>query len=140
VLALFDIDAPKRYEASVRSATELAEALLKASSSPAVLLDSTLRIRSANTRFVELMGLHADGLQGRPLSEVARPGDGYAALAAPADGTGGSQAVGTVELHPSPAGQPLAFDARSFPAFDGTSGRLVLLTSRQGADGAAVTS
>jgi two-component system CheB/CheR fusion protein len=58
VLALFDIDAPKRFEASVRSASDLAEALLQTSTMPMVLLDSAL------------LRLRHDGLQGRLLSDV----------------------------------------------------------------------
>jgi two-component system CheB/CheR fusion protein len=67
VLALFDIDTPKRYEASVRSATDLAEALIQASSDPIALLDSAQRIRSANPQFLKLFRLPSDNFRGREI-------------------------------------------------------------------------
>jgi two-component system CheB/CheR fusion protein len=127
VLGLFDIDAPKRYEASVRSALDLAESLLQNASQPAALLDSALRLRSANPHFVEMFNLPADGFRGRTLSEVSRGGDGLDHLAAATAGDGAPDGV-PLTLRPSQQSSGIAFRARTFPAQDGTSDRVVLLT------------
>ena len=70
VLALFDIDAPKRYEASVRSATELAETILSGSPRPMGLIDSEWRLRSANAHLRKLLRLPRDGFEGKALTDV----------------------------------------------------------------------
>jgi two-component system CheB/CheR fusion protein len=127
VLALFDIDAPKRYEASVRSALELAETLVQNASQPVALLDSALHLRSANPRFAELFGLPVDGFRGRALTEIAQVGDGLEHLTAAGDGGAAPPGV-ALTLRPSPVSPEIAFRARTFPAQDGTSNRVVLLT------------
>lgn len=88
VVALFDIDAPKRHEASLRSATELTQALLRASPTPMALLDAKLGIRSVNAPFVALLGVNPEGVQGRPLAEVVHAGSGFDRLATPPHGDG----------------------------------------------------
>jgi two-component system CheB/CheR fusion protein len=128
VLALFDIDTPKRYEASVRSALDLAEALLQNAPRPAALLDFALRLRSANQHFVELFGLSADGLRGRALTELSRGGDGLEELVARGAGEAASDGM-TLTLRPSQLPDGVAFLARTFAAQDGTSGGVVLLTA-----------
>jgi PAS domain-containing protein len=127
VLALFDIDAPKRYEASVRSALDLAETLVQNASQPVALLDSALHLRSANPRFAELFGLPVDGFRGRALTEIAQVGDGLEHLTAAGDGGAAPPGV-ALTLRPSPVSPEIAFRARTFPAQDGTSNRVVLLT------------
>ena len=129
VLALFDVDAPKRYEASVRSALQLAEALLLETTTPAALLDSGLRLRSANASFVKLFQLPPDGFRGRALSEVARVED-YDQL----DALASTTSVGALDVEsrltlrlPDLSGE-IALSGRSFPAHDGTSNAVVLLT------------
>jgi two-component system CheB/CheR fusion protein len=129
VLALFDIDAFKRYEASVRSATRFAEELLEAVPAPMALLDSELRIRRLNTPFMELLGLRGDGLHGRPLSEVVRTGEGFETLRTALEDGGSPAKALRVQLESAKSGETLAFEARSFSAYDGSSQRLVLLTS-----------
>jgi two-component system CheB/CheR fusion protein len=131
VLTLFDIDAPKRYEASVRSASELAEALLRGAPLPMALLDSSLRIRAVNAPFVELFGVHGDGAQGRPLSEIVKTGDGFNQLGEPPDSAQSSSPAIAVQLHGRDGDRSHMFEARWFAAYDGTSGGLVLLTARQ---------
>jgi two-component system CheB/CheR fusion protein len=127
VLALFDIDAPKRYEASARLALDLAEALLQNVSRPSALLDSALRLRSANQDFVELFGLPADGFRGRALTEISRGGDGLDDLVARSAGDGASDGV-ALTLRPAQQPDGIAFRARTFTTQDGTSGGVVLLT------------
>jgi two-component system CheB/CheR fusion protein len=129
VLALFDIDAPKRHEASVRSATELADELLQASPSPMALLDPALRVRAVNAPFLELLRLRGDGIQGRALGELAQTGQGFEDLTVSSDGDS-KPIAREVKLQPAHASQPFTFEARSLPAYDGTPGRLILLTEK----------
>jgi two-component system CheB/CheR fusion protein len=125
VLALFDIDAPKRYEASVRSALDLAETLLQNTHQPAALLDSGLRVRLANLPVVELLGLPTDGFRGRALNEIAR-GDGLQQLTAVRDGTAAPATVSMTLRFPD-VDREVAFEARRFPVQDGTPDGMVLL-------------
>ena len=125
VLALFDIDAPKRYEASVRSALDLAEALLQNARQPAALLDSSLRLRFANPHFIELFGLSIEGFRGRALSDIAR-GDGLQELVTPGDGSTSPAEVSLTLRFPA-VDREMGFRARTFPARDGTSDGVVLL-------------
>jgi len=127
VLALFDIDAPKRYEAAVRSALGLAETLLLEATEPAALLDSGLRLRAANAGFLELFAIPADGFRGRPLVEVAIA-DGYDQLTTVADGRSAPEGGLALTLRRPHAAAPLAAVARTFRAPDGTSSGIVLLT------------
>jgi two-component system CheB/CheR fusion protein len=126
VVALFDIDAPNRYESSVRSALDLAETLLQTTYQPAALLDSTLRLRLANSHFIELFGLSADGFRGRALSEIAR-GDGLERLTVTGDDSSTPPAAVALSLQAPDSGRQLAFRASTFLAKDGTSDRMVLL-------------
>ena len=131
VLALFDIDAPKRSEAWVRSALDLAEALLQNASEPAALLDSELRLRSANPRFLELFGVPVDGFRGQALTEIARGGDELQRLTSPgaAGGDGATAADGVpLTLRARRLSSSVVFRARTFSAHDETSGHVVLLT------------
>ena len=125
VVALFDIDVPKRHEASLRSLTELTQALLRVSPTPMALLDANLGIRSVNAPFVALFGVNPEAVQGRPLTEVVHAESGLDRFATPSHGDGSPPV--TVELRP-PAGQaPVAFQAHTFPAHDGAPGHVVLL-------------
>ena len=132
VLALFDIDAPKRYEASVRSATELAEAILQASPSAMALVDSGWHIRAANPPFRDLLRLPQDGSDGQLLSDAADFGAGFQELEASiADGEGSPVTEHLLEMRPTDLAAPMRLTARVFPAYDGP-GRLVLLTATTG--------
>ena len=127
VVALFDIDAPKRYEAAVRSALGLAETLLLETTEPTALLDAGLRLRAANTGFLELFEIPADGFRGRPLADVAIA-EGYDQLSAVADGRSAPPGGLELTLRQRHVAAPLAAVARTFPAADGTSSGVVLLT------------
>jgi two-component system CheB/CheR fusion protein len=127
VLALFDIDAPKRYEAAVRSALGLAETLLHEITEPAALLDSGLRLRAANADFLELFAIPPDGFRGRPLVDVALA-DGYDQLTAVAEGRRAPDGGLALTLRPAHVAAPLAARARTFAAPDGTLSGIVLLT------------
>jgi two-component system CheB/CheR fusion protein len=124
VLALFDIDAPKRFEASVRSALDLADAILGNAEHPAALLDATLRLRSANAGFIELFRLPEDGYRGRPLTDIAGSGKTLEQLG---DGSAASEGL-TVPLRPANRSRDVPFRAQTFHAQDGTSTFVVLLT------------
>jgi len=129
VLALFDVDTPKRYEASVRSATALAQTILRASPGAMALVDSAWRIVSANPKFVELLRLREDGIEGRLFAtESVHLVSGAQQLEAAVGDTGEPPRQLDVTVRPAHQSSPIALHARVFPAYDGSSGRLVLLT------------
>jgi two-component system CheB/CheR fusion protein len=131
VMALFDIDVPKRYEASVRSATALAEAILEASPGPIAVIDSEWRLRSANGLFIELLRLSRDTFAGKSLSEVADVVSGRDQLDSAVNGPDGSPSAEIpVEVRARHESASVGLSARMFPAFDGQPGRLVLLTAK----------
>jgi PAS domain-containing protein len=127
VLALFDIDAPKRHEGSVRSATDLAEALMLASPTPMALLDSTARFHAANPGFVDLFRLPTEGYRGRPVQEFLPTGPEFARLF---DGNGPPNPSVAIPVQMRPVHLPdaVTMTARVFPTYEGSSGRLVLLS------------
>jgi len=130
VLALFDVDAPKRYEASVRSATELAETLLRTSTHPTALIDSDWRLRSANPHFLTLLRLPQQGFEGKVLTDVVDFLNGREALEGAATAVEDlPPAVVALEVRPRHASESVGVTARVFPAFDGNPGRLMLLTA-----------
>jgi two-component system CheB/CheR fusion protein len=126
VLALFDIDAPKRHEGSVRSATELAEALMLASPTPMALLDSTARFHSANRAFVDLFRLPADGYHGRLLQDLLRTGPDFARLF-DASGPPNPAVATPVQVQPVHLPNAVTLTGRAFPTYEGNAGRLVVL-------------
>jgi two-component system CheB/CheR fusion protein len=129
VLALFDIDAPKRYEASVRSATALADAILKSSALPTALVGSEWRLRSANTHFLNLLRLPQDGFEGKMLTDVVnlvRGREQVEGASAHEDTLGTALSL---EVRPRHVSRSVRLTARVFPALDGNPGRLVLLTA-----------
>ncbi|HZM93105.1 MAG TPA: chemotaxis protein CheB [Vicinamibacterales bacterium] len=128
VLALFDIDAPKRYEASVRSATALAQTILRGSPAAMALVDSAWRIVSANEKFVELLRLRGDGIEGRLLTENVRLVSGVDQFEAAIGSEGEPLSQFDLTVRPAEQSSPIALNAHVFPAYDGSSGRLVLLT------------
>jgi two-component system CheB/CheR fusion protein len=73
VLALFDIDHAKQAEQRVQLASEYAEAVLDATTQPFAMLDSDLRIRSANRAFGRMFDVSVGELDGRHLDQI---GDG----------------------------------------------------------------
>src|SRR5262249_10382831 len=128
VVALFDVDAPKRYEEAMRSASALADAVVRASSSAIAILDAELHLRSASPRFVQLFSISTDWWQDRSLSDFALS-NGFSELLAlvQGDGTPGKDHY-TVTLAPSNDSHPVAIEARSFSSFDIASRRMLLLT------------
>jgi two-component system CheB/CheR fusion protein len=129
VLALFDIDVPKRYQASIRSAVDLAETLLVETTGAAAMLDSHLRLRSSNAAFDELFRLPADKFRGRMLGDIAQPGDGYDELAGLMKREDGIADGIVVELRPPHLPEAIVLRVRAYPAFDGTSDGVLLLTA-----------
>jgi two-component system CheB/CheR fusion protein len=129
VVALFDVDAPKRYEEAMRSASALSDAVVRASSSAIAILDAELRLRSASPRFMQLFSISTDRWRDRPLSDFTR-GDGFNELLelVQADGTSGKEQA-SVTLHPAKDSHPVAIEARSFSSFDIASRRMLLLTA-----------
>jgi two-component system CheB/CheR fusion protein len=128
VLALFDVDTPKRHEAYARSAMDLADALVQAAPEAMAVLDSGLHIRSANPGFVTLCQLPPDGFHDRLLTELGTSSVGFEQLAIKA-GASESRPLMTVQLQPAPAAQPVELVARIFPG-PGAAGQLILLTAK----------
>jgi two-component system CheB/CheR fusion protein len=127
VLALFDVDAPKRHEESARLATAFAESVVQSAGEPMAVIDADLRLRSVSARFAEMLSLSGDGVRGRPLAELVRTGRGLEPLAELVRRDRSAPATISVDLQPK-GGKPVAVEARSFPGLDGPQSRLVLLT------------
>ena len=131
VLALFDVDVPKRSEERVRLAAEFASAALQVASTPMAVLTGDLRIRSINAAFADLLGLTAEQATDRSLDEVAPAGwdvDWVRRLAR-TDDSSIQELPGTVigESDPSPR-----LRARVLPSYDASESRLVLLAASVG--------
>ena len=138
VVALFDVDAPKRYEASVRSATDLAEAILRSSTRPTALLGSEWRLRSANADFLNLLRLPQNGFEDKVLTDVVELLRGREELEGAASAHDETPTMTVpLEVRPRHVSGSVRLTARVFPAFDGNPGRLVLLTADTEEAGAA---
>lgn len=123
VLALFDVDIPKRSEDRVRLAAECAAAILREAAQPMALLEADLRIRVANQPFAQWLGTTPEDLTGAaiegllrgwnltPLRELAGAEPDRLMLEAP-----GGRAEG-------------ALQARVLTSFDALDTNLVLLTA-----------
>jgi two-component system, chemotaxis family, CheB/CheR fusion protein len=70
VLALFDVDAAKRYETELHNAREHAEAILDAVRKPFLVLDRDLRVKEANEAFCKLFGVTPQETANRFIDEV----------------------------------------------------------------------
>ncbi len=70
VLALFDVDAAKRYETELRNAREHAEAILDAVRKPFLVLDRDLRVKEANEAFCKLFDVTPQETADRFIDEV----------------------------------------------------------------------
>ena len=129
VLTLFDIDAPKRYEETIRAAVALAEEVIEGSPAAIAVIDSQMCVRSASPRFAELFGMEEhDARRRRPLSDFARRDAGYEQLRTLAAATGDSSMnPADVLLSPSDRNAPVALRARPFAAYDSPSARVILL-------------
>jgi two-component system CheB/CheR fusion protein len=73
VLALFDIDAPKRSERVAELARAFGEMLLETAVEPLVVLGADLRVRAANATFAGLLSLSPQELRGRKLADIGGP-------------------------------------------------------------------
>jgi two-component system CheB/CheR fusion protein len=143
VLALFDIDARKRYEDELSAARAFAEELCELVSTPIVTLDRALKVRTVNRAFRETFGAEDGTVEGRPIFEVLgglldvadlrRALEGVAANSRPFDGLRIDREV------PSAGRRTLSIAARQLP-FDGKAERAVVMTielqrGRAGRDG-----
>jgi two-component system CheB/CheR fusion protein len=129
VLALFDIDAPKRFEESMRSAAAFLEGVLQATKDPIAIVDGELRLRMASQAFVDLL-LPRDGWKGRPLSDFTGNGtplDELRTLAARHDGDAPERL--TLEVRVANRSKPLALDVRALSAFDAPANRALLVSA-----------
>jgi len=71
VLTLFDIGAVRRHGDEMRSARELAHALVETVREPVVVLDPSAHVHAANEAFCAAFGLAQDEVEGRDLFEVS---------------------------------------------------------------------
>ncbi|HET9373307.1 MAG TPA: PAS domain-containing protein, partial [Vicinamibacterales bacterium] len=134
VLALFDIDAPKRHEESARLAIAFAESVVHSAAEPMAVVDHDLRLRSASARFAELFGMSGDGVRGRALNDLVRGGravDQLSQLLTQAPG-----AAISLDL-PIVGSKPMAFEVRQHRGIDGPESRLLVLTAAGGRGRAA---
>ena len=133
VLALFDIDVPKRFEESIRSAVTLVESALQATAEPMAVLDDELRVRAANAAFGELLSINGDSLRGRLLTEFAVTGAEVAHLQKLAlDGDKPPNTTVEIALPVPGRRAPATFSVRLLPSYDPQASRLLLLTGRAG--------
>jgi two-component system CheB/CheR fusion protein len=138
VLALFDIDAPKRFEAAVRTAATLADGILQAAGQPMALLEPDLKIRSVNEPFRRLFDV-TDDVRGRPLDEAIKGLQDTDALKAATSKGGDGQAVETTLQYQrsSERRRRVGVRARVFASYEALASRLLLLEVAE--DGAATT-
>jgi two-component system CheB/CheR fusion protein len=71
VLALFDIDAAKRYTTDINDLRLFAEGVVDVVREPLVVLDGERRVRMANRAFCVLCGVAQADVMGKPLIEIA---------------------------------------------------------------------
>jgi two-component system CheB/CheR fusion protein len=125
VLALFDADAPKRYEDRLRAAVDLAARLVTLAGSPLGVLDGELRVVQANAAFAELLARPLGEVLGQPLEAAAPEGWSLAALRDQLHsdpGTAGRLLVGWPAF-----AAPLAVNVQVLASYDSPSSRLLLL-------------
>src|SRR5579862_6977949 len=70
VLVLVDIDADKRNEQAVASARDYAEAIVRTVRDPLLVLDASLRVRTANNAFYNTFKIARADAEGRPIGEL----------------------------------------------------------------------
>jgi two-component system CheB/CheR fusion protein len=130
VVALFDIDASKQYEQSIRAAIALAEEILHVADQPVAVLDSQLRVRSASRPFAELFGMsNRDAIRLRPLADFVRPGEGVETLQRMAGTEDGPPATPLVlSLQSSHDGAVIPISVQICPPYDRSTKRVLVLT------------
>ena len=131
VLALFDIDAPKRFEESIRITAAFAEGVLQAANVPMAILDSTLRIRAANRHFCLVFPAMGEDGRGRLLTDVVRLDGALDELhrLVQLDGTQRPREPLRIAASPTNGSAAVTLSARVFPAYDDPARRVVLLTA-----------
>jgi two-component system CheB/CheR fusion protein len=132
VLALFDIDAPKRFEESVRAAVGLLEGTIQEAARPMGVVDGELRLRVANVALLDLLRAPAARWHRMTLPELGVNGagmDGLRELAAGAS-PGPSEAM-DLQVQPAGAGGLIHLRARSLPAYDAPQRRVILITAAE---------
>jgi two-component system, chemotaxis family, CheB/CheR fusion protein len=132
VVALFDIDSPKRHEEALRSVASLADAVAQASNAPVAIVDTELIVRSASPRFVELFSMPAGRWRNRPLTDFTRADD----LATFRDLV---QGIGTptaerraIELPQTDGRRAITLRVRAYSSFDDIKRRVLLITAEEG--------
>jgi two-component system CheB/CheR fusion protein len=126
VLALFDVDVPKRSEDRVRLAAGFAHSILEMASQPMAVVEADLRIRTANEAFARLIGAPGAGLVDRPLEEFAEGWDFDSLRSLAHSGEPGGEAVRVPARNGDPA---LILQVRSVPSYDVAEARLLVLAA-----------
>jgi two-component system, chemotaxis family, CheB/CheR fusion protein len=136
VIALFDIDAPKRSEESVRRALEFAESVLQLSEQPMAVLENDLKIRFANDSFLRAFGASVEDARGRSIVDVAKGFGSFGFLSALAttDGDGGVAEQSVRSDDGGSRRREMRLRARTVNSYD-SSGRLLVLTIADAAAG-----
>ena len=130
VLSLFDIDAAKQYEQSIRAAMALADEILHVAAQPVAVLDSDLRVRSASKPFAEMFGItDRDAIRQRPLTDFVRADDGLDTLRRIAEVDGPATAPpDAVTLQSAATSAPVMVNVQVCPPHDRSTKRVLLLT------------
>jgi two-component system CheB/CheR fusion protein len=125
VLALFDVDVPKRSEDRIRLAAESASAVLHAATQPMALLEPDLRIRLANAPFAEWLERSPEEVVDGALDELLPDWD-FSPLRA---GLASGQDRMTIEPPPPASGRTAALRARVLPSYEEPGAQVVLLSA-----------
>jgi two-component system CheB/CheR fusion protein len=133
VLALFDIDAPKRFEESTRAAERFAEALVEASPEAVAVLDQTLRVKLASDRFARLLASTPDALRERSVHELFEPTPGVEVLRSlvAGDGVPDGQPQPAELLPTEGSRRVVRVRGRALQAYDSPTARVVVVTAEE---------
>jgi two-component system CheB/CheR fusion protein len=129
VVAAFDIDHSKRYQRQVERARDYFMKIVEMVNQPQIVLDSDLRVRTANGSFCDTFGLTRSQAEGMPF--LALDGGRWdrpeirTLLEAASAGDASQRIQMDQRLDGSPAGKHLLINARGFELDD--QGRWILL-------------
>jgi two-component system CheB/CheR fusion protein len=136
VVALFDIDSPKRHEEALKSVASLADAVVQISDAALAIVDTDLVVRSASARFVQLFSMPAERWRNRPLSDFAGV-DGLDGLRELVRAAGTPTAERrAIELPNVDGGRAVTLKVRAYSSFDDVKRRVLLMTAEQVASSA----
>ncbi len=131
VLTLIDIDAPKRYEETIRAAVALAEEVIQSTTTMVAIVDAGMHVRSASPRFLRAFSMSEQDLRRRrPLLDFVRTDGDYERLRALAAPSGDAHTAIDVTLTSPDRKQVARMKARLFTPSDDSSLNVVLLLAQ----------